>query len=86
VTASSFVDLVAIVELVVHGGVIARSATSAGIDVTDTPPREAVVAAAVVLAELGVHRGTGLPCSLRSTGGAARWLLDAATATLARHA
>ncbi|PZE86295.1 maleylpyruvate isomerase N-terminal domain-containing protein [Curtobacterium sp. MCBD17_032] len=48
-----------VVELVVHGGDIARAATAAGTPVEACPPEEAVVAAAVLLAEIGAHRGDG---------------------------
>ncbi|PZE65385.1 maleylpyruvate isomerase N-terminal domain-containing protein [Curtobacterium sp. MCBD17_021] len=48
-----------IVELVVHGSDITRAAAAAGASVPFAPPQQAVVAAAVLLAEVGAHRGDG---------------------------
>ncbi|PZE38640.1 maleylpyruvate isomerase N-terminal domain-containing protein [Curtobacterium sp. MCPF17_031] len=48
-----------IVELVVHGGDVARAATAAGAPVSASPPAEAVVAATLLLAEVGARRGDG---------------------------
>ncbi|WIB11841.1 maleylpyruvate isomerase N-terminal domain-containing protein [Curtobacterium sp. MCPF17_052] len=48
-----------IIELVVHGGDVARAATAAGAPVSASPPVEAVVAATLLLAEVGARRGDG---------------------------
>ncbi|PYY36735.1 hypothetical protein DEJ16_02720 [Curtobacterium sp. MCJR17_055] len=47
------------VELVVHGSDITRAAGAAGTTVPFAPPQPAVVGAAVLLAEVGAHRGDG---------------------------
>jgi hypothetical protein len=48
-----------VVELVVHGSDITRAAAAAGTTVPFAPPQQAVVAATLLLAEVGAHRGDG---------------------------